>query len=348
MNILPQASTFATRADQLFLYVFLLSLVFLVFITGLMIYFVIRYSRKRHPTAAQIEGHTGLEITWTAIPLAMFIAIFYFGWINYDYTRQAPRDAMVVKVTGRQWSWSFKYPNGKQTNRLFAVIDRPLKVEVQSADVLHGFYIPAFRIKIDAVPGRVTTTWFQPTVLGSFDIECTVICGVDHSLMLSKVEVVGEKEFKTWYFGPEGTPEPKLSSALLFNTGETRRTDIPSNVVPENGAKTSISNDASSHLGNADASHAAALASLKKNACLNCHSLDGSPRTGPSFRGLFGKQETLKRGGKLDVVTMDEEQIALAITDPKRDIVQGFPPMSNTQIAPQEVALIVDYIKQLR
>jgi cytochrome c oxidase subunit 2 len=348
MNILPQASTFATRADQLFLYVFLLSLVFLIFITGLMIYFVIRFNRKRHPLAAQIEGHTGLEITWTAVPLALFIAIFYFGWVNYDYTRQAPRDAMVVKVTGRQWSWSFKYPNGKQTNRLFAVIDRPLKVEVRSADVLHGFYIPAFRIKIDAVPGRVTTTWFQPTVLGSFDIECTVICGVDHSAMLSKVEVVGEREFKTWYFGPEGTPEPKLSSALLPSPAETRRTDKPSNTTPLDSAKTSTSTGVNLHLEKANTNHGAAIASFKKNACLNCHSLDGTPRAGPSFKGLFGKQETLKRNGKLVVVTMDAQQIELAITDPQRDIVQGYPPMSNTPITTQEVALVVEFIKELR
>ncbi len=134
--------------------------------------------------------------TWTVVPLLMFLAIFYFGWTSYDYSRRAPRDAMVVKVTGRQWIWSFQYPNGKQTDKLYAVLDRPMKLEVNSADILHGFYIPAFRLKVDAVPGRTNTTWFQPTRLGSFDIQCTVICGVNHSAMLSHVEVVRENEFQ--------------------------------------------------------------------------------------------------------------------------------------------------------
>jgi cytochrome c oxidase subunit 2 len=213
MGILPQASTFATRADQIFLVVFLLSLGFLVGITAVMVYFVVRYSRKRHPKAEQIEGHTGLEITWTVIPLVLFVAIFYFGWTNYDYGRRAPRDAMVVHVTARQWAWGFEYPNGKQTTKLYAALNRPVKVEVQSLDVVHGFYVPAFRIKVDAVPGRTNVTWFQPTQPGSYDILCTVICGVNHSAMLSTVEVVAEDAFKAWYFGPEGTPEPEAAGA---------------------------------------------------------------------------------------------------------------------------------------
>ena len=106
MEWMKQASTSAAKSDAVFFFVFGLSLLFLIFITILMIYFVIRYSKKRHPKAEQIEGHTGLEILWTVIPLVLFLAIFYYGWTNYDYMRQAPRDSMVVKVTARQWGWS--------------------------------------------------------------------------------------------------------------------------------------------------------------------------------------------------------------------------------------------------
>jgi cytochrome c oxidase subunit II len=208
MEWMKQASTSAEKSDAVFFFVFGLSLLFLLFITILMIYFVIRYSKKRHPKAEQIANHTGLEILWTTIPLVLFLAIFYYGWTNYEYMRQAPRDSMVVKVMARQWVWSFEYPNGKQTKLLFAPIGKPMKLEVRSLDVVHGFFVPSFRLKIDAVPGRVNTAWFEATMLGSFDIECTVICGVDHSLMLSKAVIVPEDEFKAWYFGRETAPEP--------------------------------------------------------------------------------------------------------------------------------------------
>lgn len=333
MNLLPQASTFASKSDQIFLFVFLISLAFLVFITALMIYFVVRYSRKRHPRAAQIEGHTALEIIWTVVPLGLFLAIFYFGWTNYDYSRRAPRDAMVVKVTGRQWSWAFQYPNGKQTTRLFAALGRPMKVEVVSMDVVHGFYIPAFRLKVDAVPGRTNTTWFEPTQVGSFDIQCTVICGVDHSAMLSTVEVVTEDEFKTWYFGQEGTPEPRAAPGPSPST-KTAQTSLAGVRADASGAPADTPPPA--------------LALLKRHACLGCHSVDGAPMTGPTFKGLLGRRESLVRLGQVEHIEMTEQEIALAINEPNRDVVQGFPPMPKVALAPGEADVLVEYIKQLR
>ena len=326
MNYLPQASTFATQADRLFVYIFILSLAFLVFITGLMIYFVIRYSKKRHPKAEQIEGHTLLEITWTVVPLILFVAIFYFGWTSYDYSRRAPRDAMVVKVTGRQWKWSFKYPNGKQTDKLYAVLDRPMKLEVNSLDILHGFYIPAFRLKADAVPGRTNTIWFQPTILGTFDIQCTVICGVNHSDMLSHVEIVREKEFKAWYFGPEDAPEPKVVAATAVSSAPAAAASMAA--VEEHPA----------------------LALMRPRGCLGCHSIDGKPMVGPTFRGLYGKrEEVLTSDGATSTVTMDDERLRLAILEPSHEIVRGYPPqMPKIAIANDELDRVVAYIKDLK
>jgi len=316
MNLLPEATTIASSTDKIVVFLFVVSLAFLVFITGLMIFFVVRYSRKRHPKAQQIEGNTLLEATWTIVPLLLFLGIFYFGWTGFDYTRRAPRDAMVVKVTGRQWTWAFEYPNGKRTDSLYAVVNRPMKLEVRSVDVIHGFYIPAFRLKVDAVPGRTNTTWFQPTRIGTYDIECTVMCGVNHSAMLTHVNTVTEAEFKAWYFGSESAPEPKVATS-----------EQPS-VLPEE------------HRG---------LALMRPHGCLGCHSLDGKPMVGPTFKGLYGKQEEVVSGGDVRAVTVDEERIRLAIREPTRDIVRGYPPqMPAITLTPDELNQVVDYIKELK
>jgi len=319
MEWMQQASTSAQKSDAVFFYVFGLSVVFLVFITALMIYFVFRYSRKRHPKAEQIEGHTGLEILWTVIPLVLFLTIFYYGWTNYDYMRQAPRDSMVVKVVARQWNWSFEYPNGKRTDKLYAPLGKPMKLEIRSADVIHGFFVPAFRLKIDAVPARANYTWFQATRVGSWDIECTVICGVSHSLMLSKVVVVPEDEFKAWYFGGEGAPTP----------GKTLETAA----APVNPSEP---------LG---------LRIMREKTCLTCHSVDGTPMVGPTLKGLFGHtQEVLVAGNGLRTVTVDDAYLLRSIEQPQAEIVKGYPPAMPevAGLTPQEAQAMVDYIKTLK
>ena len=317
MDWINQAALSAQKSDAVFFYVFGLSVVFLIFITTLMIYFVVRYSKKRHPKAEQIEGHVGLEIAWTAIPLVLFLSIFYYGWTNYEYMRLAPRDAMVIKVTARQWSWSFEYPNGKQSKVLFAPIGKPMKMEVRSTDMVHGFFIPSFRLKIDAVPARTNTTWFQATKVGSYDIECTVICGVDHSLMLSKVIVVPEEEFKAWYFGGEDAPEPGKS--IRASEAHPDLKDLPQG-----------------------------LAVLTAKGCLACHSVDGKPKVGPTLKALYGREEQVLVAGVARTITVDDAYLRRSITNPMDQVVRGYPPaMPKTQLTGQELNEVVRYIKTL-
>jgi cytochrome c oxidase subunit 2 len=154
MPILPQASSAAGRVDSVFLFIFALSVMFLILITSALIYFVIKYNRKKHPKAEDIEGSFWIEFAWTAIPTVIFLSMFFYGWTNFRYMREVPREAMVIEVTGRQWAWSFKYPNGKRTTELLRAENKPVKLELRSLDVIHGFFIPAFRIKEDVVPGK--------------------------------------------------------------------------------------------------------------------------------------------------------------------------------------------------
>ncbi len=318
MGWMVQASTSAGRADQVFLFVFALSVIFLVGITATMIYFVVRYDKKRHPRAEQIEGNALLEIVWTVIPLVLFLVMFYYGWTNFAYMRNPPRDAMAVRVTGRQWNWSFEYPNGKQTTRLFAALGRPMKLELRSPDVVHGFYIPAFRLKQDVVPGRVNTTWFQPTLEGSYDIECTVICGTNHSQMLSKAVVVSEEEFKAWYFGDDGTPEP---GSAQKDQGKT----VSSPHEPRG------------------------LQILRSRRCLTCHSTDGRPMTGPTFRGFVGARESVIALGKEETVTVDEAFIRKSIEQPHAARAKGYPAiMPTVPLTADEMNDVVEYLKSLK
>jgi cytochrome c oxidase subunit II len=312
MDWFKQASLSAQKSDAVFFFVFGLSVLFLAFITALMIFFVVRYRRTRHPRAEQIEGHVGLEIVWTVVPLVMFLLIFYYGWTNYEYMRQAPRDSMDVKVMARQWNWAFEYPNGKHSKVLFAPVGRPMRLDVRSQDVVHGFFVPAFRLKIDAVPGHANTTWFQATRLGRFDIECTVICGVDHSLMVSKVVVVPEDAFRAWYFGGDDAPEPQ-----------------PVAQAPE--------------------PRHPVVALLADKGCLACHSLDGKAMVGPTFKGILGRQEILVHAGGERTATVDEKRIRAAIVQPGRPVVKGYPPtMPVAPMAESDLDQIVAFLKTVR
>jgi cytochrome c oxidase subunit II len=307
------ASTGAEKVDQVFLYVTALSVAFLIFITALMIHFVFRYRRSAGAKAEDIEGHVGLEITWTLVPLVLFLSMFYFGWTNYRYLRNVPRDAMVIKVVARQWAWSFVYPDGRQTTELSVAVNRPVKLELESLDVVHGFFVPAFRVKEDVVPGKHNYTWFQPTELGSFDVECTVICGVNHSYMLSKVNVITEDAFKSWYFRRPG----EEVAALPAHAAQAVAAD------PARGGRY-----------------------FKLKGCVACHTDDGSKLIGPTLQGVYGRHSIVFTDGREHEITADDDYIARSVQDPNLDVVKGYPPeMTKLDVNPQEMADIIAYLK---
>ncbi|MCK9400091.1 MAG: cytochrome c oxidase subunit II [Bacteroidales bacterium] len=298
------ASNFVQGVDLTFIIILGVSVFFLVSITAVMIYFVIRYSRKRNPKATNIEGNNTLEIVWTVIPLILVLIMFYFGWLGFRPMRNVPEGAIPVKAIGQMWSWMFEYENGKNSAELVVPLNKPVKLNLSSRDVIHSLYIPAFRIKEDVVPGKNNYLWFTAQEEGEYDIFCAEFCGDRHSYMLSKVRVLPEAEYNSW-----------LASS-----------DIPAGEHP-------------------------GLTLMKQNACVTCHSQDGSKIIGPSFKGLFGRKEIIIADGIEKEITVDEAYIKRSIYEPNAQVVKGFNPglmiSYQQQLSEEDIQKIIDYMKGL-
>lgn len=307
------ASNLAAGTDRVFLYIVALSVVVLAGITGAMILFVVRYARSRRPQAEQIEGNRLLEVVWTAIPTVLFLSMFFYGWSAWRAGRVGPADASTIKVTGRQFAWSFTYPAGKTTPELVLPLGRPVRLDVVSQDVVHGFFVPAFRLKVDAVPGRTNYTYVTPTQLGDYDVECTVLCGQIHSYMLSKVHVVKPETYDAWVASPSTTP-PGL--------GEPVAASPPADPVVRGREL------------------------AEAQGCTACHSLDGSAGVGPTFKGVWGRRETLETGKQ---VTVDEPYVIRSIKTPATDVVKGFPDaMPQLPLTDAQLQDLVAWLKTLK
>jgi cytochrome c oxidase subunit 2 len=194
------ASTVADKVDAISHFIFLVSAFFFVLIVALMLYFIVKYKRKtNNDVTSPIDHNLKLEIVWTAIPLALLMIMFVWGFQVYLEMSIPPRGSMEIKVTGQKWFWTFDYPNGANSpNELVVPVGTPIKTIFSSKDVLHSFYVPAFRTKMDVLPNRYTVSWFEATKTGEFPIYCTEFCGTGHSSMLAKVRVVSKEEFNTW------------------------------------------------------------------------------------------------------------------------------------------------------
>lgn len=188
-------------------------------IVATMIFLAVKYRRQRYPRATATRHYSiPLEAVWTIIPSAIVLLMFYYGWASYLSLRNVPENAMEVKVSARQWSWNFEYENGRTSDKLYVPVGKPVKARITSMDVIHSFYIPAFRVKKDAVPGMETELWFSAPKTGSYHIFCAEYCGVGHSAMITSVEVMPEKEFQEW-LKKEEEPEEKEAVALLQKYG---------------------------------------------------------------------------------------------------------------------------------
>ncbi len=203
-------SNYIDTVNTTFIFIVAISFAFLVLITFLMLFFVIKYNRKRNKKAVNIHGNLLLEITWTIIPVILVSFMFYFGWVGYEELSNPPKDAMNVKVTGQMWKWSFEYDNGVKTDTLYVPQNKPIKLTLNSLDVNHSFFVPAFRFKKDAFPNKETFVWFNSKDIGSYHVTCAEYCGSNHSQMYTKVVVMPMNEFSQWF----SSQTKKLNSAL--------------------------------------------------------------------------------------------------------------------------------------
>ena len=193
-----QASTFASDIDGLFMFVYYLCIFFFIIIVGAMGYFAwkYRYQGEADVKTSPIRGNHKLEIFWSAVPGAILVVIFAWGFTGFMNASVPPGDALDVRIEGQKWSWTMTYENGgSDSNTLVVPVNQPVKLTMSSIDVLHSFYIPAFRIKRDVLPNRYTVLWFEATEVGEYRIFCTEYCGDRHSSMLGTVKVVEEEEY---------------------------------------------------------------------------------------------------------------------------------------------------------
>ena len=281
-------------------------------ITVPLVYSLIVFRRRKGDTtdAEHMEGNTRLEIAWTIVPLFIVLAYAYIGAVNLAETRRLDPDAMVVRVIGLQWSWTFEYPsvNGLTvvSDELHLPVGRQVLLRMTSNDVIHSFWVPEFRVKQDLVPGRITELRVTPILEGDYKVRCAELCGTAHYSMEKPVIVSSQEEFDAWM-------EQQLE--LAEEASQT----------PEGRGQ----------------------ALVVANGCAACHSINGAPGIGPTWFGLFGRQERLTDGS---VVTVDEEYIHESIVAPQAKIVAGFENqlMPVYQFTDEQVADIIAYIKTLR
>ena len=306
MSLFPEPrSTTAGGVDNLFYFILLVSVFFFAVIVGVMILFLVRFRERPQPTIEESPSHNdALEIAWTTIPALVVGVIFFWGFVGYLDMRQAPDESYEIQVTAKKWSWSFTYPNGHVDNNLHVPVDRPVRLVMSSDDVIHSLFIPAFRLKMDVIPGRYTKTWFESNAAGEYTLFCAEYCGTQHSTMLAKVVVHPSGEYEKW-----------LEDAANFLE----------NVTPIEAGEILY----------------------QRRGCVQCHSIDGSAKVGPTFKNLFDTEQSLKDGSSTRV---DENYLRESILEPQAKIRAGYKPVMPTyqgQLKDEEIAALIAFIKGL-
>ncbi len=336
----PAASNWSSIDDTLSITLIITATIFIL-INLFIVYCLVRFRYHKRRRADYQPENKKLEYWLIGLTSVGIVAMLAPGLFVYAEFVTPPDDAAEFEVLGQQWQWSYRFPGKDQifgasharfinadnpfgldpddskgqddilisSNDLHLPLDQTYKVQLRSKDVLHDFYVPQFRVKMDMVPGLVTNFWFTPTKIGRFEVLCAEFCGVSHFNMRGAVLVEPEEEFQTWL-----ASYPTFAQSLLSEPG-IREVHPGETLAQEKG-------------------------------CLACHRLDDGKGIGPGWQGLFGKTETLVGGG---TVLVDEDYLKESILNPSGAVVAGFSPvMPPYQFSEQELNDIIDFIKTLK
>jgi len=403
-------SSFAGEIDYVFWTVNLICLFLFVITIGAMLIFIYKYNENKSKLedTENIKHNTPLEIAWTVIPTILMMVIFYLGLDALKVQRTMPKDkdAIVVEVIGKKWSWTHEYTNGKKSADLVVPVNTNIKLNMTApiGDVLHSYFVAAFRIKEDVIPGQVTKLWFNATKIGEYDIQCAEYCGTRHAYMRGLVKVVSQEDYEE-FINPtvvaaksaadvfteagcigchtlDGTVSAGPSFKDIYNTEITVMANGVSKTVTRDEAyllraiedpdaevvegftagmmpsfKGAINADDMKIVMNYFKGIKAAPVMPKIdgkevvdiNGCIGCHTTDGNPSAGPTFKDIFNRKTSIVKDGKTIEVTADAAYLREAILNPATELVTGYanimPPFKDV-LKDEEVDAIIEYLKK--
>lgn len=299
------ATAGAEAVDKLFYAILAVATFFFALIVGLMLLFVILYRRRPGQEPLPSPAHNAvLETAWTVVPIVIVVAVFFWGFTGYMDMQLPPREAYEIDVVARQWQWQFTYPRGYSDPILHVPVDQPVRLIMRSEDVIHSLWMPAFRVKMDLVPGRYTKVWFRARTPGEYELYCAEYCGTGHSDMTTQVIVHPSGEFEAWL---------KQAAAGLKAMSPAER-----------GRRLYVT------LG-----------------CAGCHSTDGTAKTGPSFKGIWGQTH---RFSNAPPAVVDENYVRESIVNPSARVREGYEDKMNSyqgQLTDEEIGYLIKFIQGL-
>jgi cytochrome c oxidase subunit 2 len=315
----PQASSYARELDTLHYAVIAATTLGATVVFVALVVLTLVYRRRTSP-----RKHVGwrppfwVEVATALGLLALFVGFWVVGVRQYARRERPPADALVVYVVAKQWMWSFAYPNGARSEEtLYVPAGRPVVLSMTSRDVIHSFYVPAFRAKKDVLPGRVTELWFTAVTPGTYPIFCAEYCGFEHSLMRGRVVALAPEDYAgAWEASPIAGRAPKLNTKLALTSAGTPLAVVGERVAAERG-------------------------------CLRCHTTDGTPHVGPTWVGVYGHEVALAGDRR---VIADGPYLTESMMDPEAKVRRGFPaimPSYRGVLDPTEVGALLELFRSL-
>jgi cytochrome c oxidase subunit 2 len=323
----PQASTVAPAIDHLHYFVIITTMVGATGVALLAMWWLVRYRRRaplqEPPPEEPAPSSIGLELGIITGLFLLFLAWWLVGFLQYLRVRVPPEDTYDIYVTAKQWMWKFAYVEGNQTiAQLYVPAGKPVKLIMTSRDVIHSFFVPDFRLKMDVIPGRYTTLWFEAREPGTHPIYCAEYCGTQHSTMRAEVIVLDQADFGRW-----------------LAAGQRERAHAPTPSEPS----------VVGELGPAQPMPLRQRGELvaAREGCLRCHTLNGQPHIAPTFAGMYRSRVPLAGGGE---IVADDDYLTESMMDPLAKIHAGFVPVMPSyfgRLPPAEVAALLELIHSL-